>query len=739
MTKRPLCLLCICFLLFVWLSGSWKEDGISSEASRIASQNAKAKETVLLTGYVYKGEVKNQKNLIYLKNTYLKQQSQLLYLNRVMIEVPTTTYYSIGNKLEARGILREFSKASNPGEFDMKSYYRTFQINYRMQASDISVLKSDILVYQEWLRRLQLTFANQIRAIMPEEEGALMEAMILGMKNEIGQETLSAFQLASVSHVLVISGLHLSLLGMGLYELMKRMGSTNGLAAGVSGFVLVSYTILTGASASTIRAFIMFLTQVVGRRIGRTYDLLTALAFSVLLLLGKNPAYLGYSGFWLSVMAVLGVGLVQPMMEKITDSANKREAKTTKKNGKIKKAWASYISIQLMTLPLILCFYGEIPTYGFFANLLILPSLSLVLLFGLVGIVVSLCSLTAGKLLVLPAVILLKMYILITKFIQKLPWSTLILGSPKKTLIVGYYLVFLLLLYLAGKWGKKVLGGYIICLILVLYHPKAGLTIVNLNVGQGDCSYLETRQGTKLLIDGGSSSESKVGKYRILPFLKSQGVQVLDYMILTHPDSDHMNGLEEFLELINTHQTSLKVQYLILPRWEEAGEDMDRLKLLAEKSGIRVIYLSRGNQIVEGRGKSDLQITVLHPNGEAYLDNTNEGSLTLQVEYKDFTGLFTGDLEGEGEEIVTEYAKDCDYLKVAHHGSNYSTGEDFLEAVKPEIGVLSYGESNRYGHPGFETIARLQDIGCKLYRTAEQGAIRVQTDGRKISAKGYLQ
>ena len=234
-------------------------------------------------------------------------------------------------------------------------------------------------------------------------------------------------------------------------------------------------------------------------------------------------------------------------------------------------------------------------------------------------------------------------------------------------------------------------------------------------------------QGQHYLFDGGSSDVEQVGKYRIESFLKAQGVGTLDYVFISHGDLDHYSGIEE---MIGRQLFGVNINTLIFPANYKQDEKLIKLASLAYENGARVATIDSGQKILEG----DLEIRCIQPNGENRAWEANANSMVLEVSFLEFAMLFTGDVEGEGEDILTRNVKGkaYDVLKVSHHGSKYSSSEKFLSSIQPRIALISSGENNFYGHPHVETLERLKKYSCKIYQTQKQGAITLETDGDLI-------
>ena len=278
------------------------------------------------------------------------------------------------------------------------------------------------------------------------------------------------------------------------------------------------------------------------------------------------------------------------------------------------------------------------------------------------------------------------------------------------------------------------------------------MQVTFLDVGQGDGIFMKGPEGNTYLVDGGSSDVKKVGQYRLEPFLKSQGVGRLDYVLISHGDSDHVNGVEELMERQNI---GVKIKTLVLPMQEVWDEALAGIAEKAKEYGIRVVVIEPGQSIKEG----DMTITCIQPgnpgteaenresegrDADEEYEPGNASSMVLAVKFGEFDMLLTGDVEGEGEGQLTEQLEEqyrgCTWevLKVAHHGSKNSSSEEFLRQVKPAYAFISAGQENRYGHPHQETIERLADVGSKVYSTQEKGALIVEVeDGETMKVGSY--
>ena len=264
-------------------------------------------------------------------------------------------------------------------------------------------------------------------------------------------------------------------------------------------------------------------------------------------------------------------------------------------------------------------------------------------------------------------------------------------------------------------------------LVFMRVFSSAQLKVTMLDVGQGDAMFLQSAEGINCLIDGGSSDVEQVGKYRIEPFLKSQGIQIVDYVLVTHGDEDHCNGIRE---MISRREAGISIKTIILPVNFQNDTMLVELYKMAREANIEVAALKPG----QGLQKGELSIQCLQPGISDGLEG-NAGSLVLDVRYGEFSMLCTGDVEGEGETLLAERLRGFSYqvLKVAHHGSKYSTSIEILKEIDAQIALISVGANNRYRHPHEETIRRLEQYGYQMYQTAKNGAITMETDGNSLT------
>ena len=513
---------------------------------------------------------------------------------------------------------------------------------------------------------------------------------------------------------------------------------------------------------SAMRAVCMFVLNVGARVLGRTYDLMTALALSAIFLLLDSPAYLYSSSFLLSFGAVVGLGAVSPHLIRITGA-----------KGKAGKALISSLSVQAATLPVMLVFFGEVSVIGILLNLFVLPTVGGVLISGLCCSVLGLFSVNAGRAAAVPGRILLWLYEKVCMFAGKLPFCTWIGGLPEIWQSISYYLLLasgIILAYVMASGiqkkeenqldvGKKVsensdkirgvfrkaakraypAGIFLLAaaagIFVLSRKPGKELRITCLDIGQGDGIVLEIPDGGVFLMDCGSSNKKNTAQYQLLPYLKSRGISHINGIMISHTDKDHISGIMELLEFMGQGLTSMEADTLILPDWEKPPEVYRTLIRLAENAGMNVFQVESGNSFHMG----EAGFHVLAPAKDALGEDVNEEGMVVELNYRSFRGLFTGDAGEPTEKAILSRLRDVDFLKVGHHGSRYSSCQEFLDQVKAEIAVISCSDSNTYGHPSPETTLRLKKSGTKTEFTMKNGAVSVCTDGKRMWVQRFLE
>lgn len=631
-----------------------------------------------------------------------------------------------GCSIRITGRKEPFDTPANPGGFDEKQYYYLRNIILGMKAENLRTAELQVTgvcrnEFRAAAYRVRKRLNDMLSEICPDREAGIFMAMLYGEKAYLDDDVGDIYRAGGISHILAISGLHISIVGMGMYTALRRVLPLR--AAGAAGSVcMVMYVMLTGGSVSSLRAAIMFFIWLAAKLLGREYDIKSALSAAGLCLLADNPYYIYDTGFQLSFAAVAGTAFIAPYIMSFLDMRRKGGALT------------ACISIGLATGPIAANTYYEASFYSVAVNMLVLPFMSAAVLSGIAGIAVGFLSVDIGSAVIYIGVLILRFYELLCRMVSELPFSHIVTGHFDTAGIIAYYgalaaAVYGVRLYLGGGAEWKMIYRYMLAAAAVILFygglyitfPKKEI-ITFLDVGQGDAAVLVSGNGTVCLFDAGSSSESGIGRYTLLPFLKYSGIKHVDYVILSHSDDDHINGIDALLE-----DSAVSVGAIVIPEGD-GGFDDSGLAAEAANRGIDVVRADDSVSIAD----ESMMIDIVSPMKKymgCYSD-VNDGSLGAVVTINGKNIFMTGDMGSSAEKKLIEEGKlkKVDVLKVAHHGSKYSSCSELLDILRPDIAVISCGRSNTYGHPHTETCSRLSRVCGYMAVTYETGAVTVYLD-----------
>jgi len=621
-----------------------------------------------------------------------------------------------GERIRVTGTAENFRSGRNPGGFDARGYYRAQGIDFYVTDTRIAERGRTYGGFRQALYTFRRHMAETLDRIGGEDAGVI-EAMLLGDKDALPEETKELYERGGISHILAISGLHVSFLGLGLYRLLKRLRLPIPAAIVLSAAVLFCYVVMTGASPSSRRAGMMFGFGLLAELLGRSCDRMTVLSLSALISAAAHPLWLGQSGFLMSYGAILGLELVYPALERVW-------------SGRPAGLFLAGFSVCGVTLPVILYTYFELPVYSFFLNLFVIPLMGVVMVFSLGALAAGSFSVALGRALFVPVHLILRLFRAGCGLTEKLPGNMWITGRPAMVQIFMYYGLLLLFVLLKKYMTKPValllLGGAL-WILTQSFRPVDTLTM--LDVGQGDGIVIRSGKGKTVLVDCGSSSEKALTEYTLLPYLKSEGIRELEYVFLTHMDGDHISGVEG---LLTENAGEIRIDTLVLPA-VCPDEAYERVVQEAERMGIRICSMGRGDRL----RIDDLDFICLHPGKGSVYEDRNEGSLVLHLSKGKFSALLTGDLDGGAEEeLAHAYPAQLGkvtVLKVGHHGSKYACGQALLDKCSPRIALISCGEGNGYGHPDTGTLRRLEEAGSRVYVTKDTGALMVSMGAGNVA------
>lgn len=565
-------------------------------------------------------------------------------------------------------------------------------------------------------QRIAKMFGEIIEHSYGEREGAFLRALLLGDKRYLDEEDASNLSEAGLSHIMAVSGLHCCFLASLIGSLMGDKRKK--LRCAVTLPLIFLYAFVTGLTPSILRACIMISMGMIAPLLGRDNDPPTSISFALLLILLKNPFAIASISLQLSFSAVSGIIWLTP---KLTKRAHGRH----KLVRAVILSFSTTLGAMVFSTPLACYYFGTFSVVSLLSNLLCLWLVSVVFAFGLVSVLLIMLFPQFGTVCAFVPSLGIRAVLAIAGLLEELPFHAVYFNTAFSIawLIYVYAIFAVCALFQHGRYrywtalGLTFISLFAAARVGAMRYERAGsLSMVALDVGQGE-SVLLISEGRAALVDCGSRNTYIDAGDIAADYLHSAGCDTLDAMVLTHYHSDHANGLAALLARID-------VGTLYLPDIHDAEEEDGReiVEALAGRYGVEIRYITQLEEIENGAST----LHIYPPLGE---EGANELGLSVLCSLGNFDVLITGDMDAETEaKLVGTYAfPDIEVLVVGHHGSKYSTGTTLLEAVTPEVGVISVGD-NSYGHPTEETLLRLADAGMTVYRTDLQGNILITVD-----------
>ena len=654
-----------------------------------------------------------------------------------------------GQKIRFPARLKPFKNFNNPGRYDYESAMKLKGFTCAAAISDgryiVVMGKSLLPLSLELLKRIQTPVRTFFTQTLGPEAAALYRAIVLGERQAVSRELREAFNRTGLGHVLAVSGLHVGLVVWAVffffrwmltrsYVMPLRIDVTKA-AAVMSCFPVLGYIFLAGFQISAQRAMFMVLAFLLSLILGRRKEVWSTLALAGLLILAIDPHAVFSMSFQLSFSAVIGILWLSPPLMKILSPAI--GAKEKSGSAVVRTYLAGLVAVcvaaTIFLLPLVLFFFHRFSIISIAANLMVVPVLGMwVLPLALVSVLLLPLSTFIAAGVLHASAWGLDLMINIIRFWSGPDRAAIWTVTPNIPEILLYY-AFLFFVYSCRHrtWAKAGVIG-----VAILFLADAGywinrvkfnreLIVTFIDVGQANAALVEFPGGKKMMIDGGGFSRDyfDVGRMVLAPFLWHEKILKIDYLVLTHPQSDHMNGLRFIAKTFHPEEFWYNGDQVKTPSFVEL------MHILKDKN-VR----KRIPDLQEERRINGVKIEVLHPGpGKRVLSQydrkagLNNRSLVLKISYAGASFLFPGDLEQKGEKVLISHAGRSlrsDVLLCPHHGSRNSSSGPFLKRVKPAVCVISSGEGNRFGFPHRETLERLRKTGCTIIRTDRAGAIR---------------
>ena len=594
---------------------------------------------------------------------------------------------------------------SNPGTFDYRRYLKSIGIRCIITAENIENVKKAGGI-AALLKTAKCRTADIFESALGDESAVVM-GLLFGETSGIDEDIIETFRRGGTAHVLAVSGLHLGLLYSFLCRFKRKKRSIPADIAIV--LALTAYTALAGFTASVVRACLMIFIHITGNHLNRRYDLISSTCVSMIIILAINPMQIYSAGFQMSFLAVITLGVMIPLIQK-----------------KIKGILLPMIAVQTGMVPYTMYVFNYVSLTSIISNIPVYFIAAAMIPAGIS--VIAFCWLPV---IARPAAMITGLFVKLLLWCNDFTYMggvfTFDVVSPSVIFLAVYYIFIFYMCSEAGQIAlirrnyKKIAAVFaaaVICGAVCSVYLSDGFEktdMVFVDVGQGDCLHIKAG-GKNLLIDGGGSFNYNVGKSTLKPYLLKNGVTKIDMAIATHLHTDHYQGLKE-----------LSQTYRIKKLGVYEANRVNENHLKKEFKTDEILYLAAGDVINIGRNVS---VEVLSPDRGNPLDekDENKNSLVLRVNIKGSSVLMTGDIDEKGEKtLIADTDIKADILKIAHHGSRYSSCEKFIAVAAPKIAVIQVGK-NTYGHPSEEVIKRLEEHKITVLRNDEQGAVGIRVN-----------
>jgi competence protein ComEC len=666
----------------------------------------------------------------------LQVDSEILPMHgKVLISTAIYPRFEYGDRLQAIGYMQEPPISDDSSYRDFLARRNTFSLmSYpKLQLLERGQGKS----FAAALYAIREHARSVIDRILPYPEAALLSGILLGAYHALPEKLRDSFNATGTSHIIVISGFNITILAIVMLRVSNQWLNRHK-AVWISIAGIMFYALLVGADAAVMRAAFMGSMILLAVLVGRASDALTSLALATLVMSAWSPLILWDVSFQLSAGATLGLILFASSLYQYAHHTMAGSDRSRFALPLIKDTVIATLAAQVFTLPLLLYYFRRFSLVMPAANILVLPVQPSLMAGGAIALLAGSVWLPAGQVIGWAAWLFLTYTIRIVELLASLPFASVEIGRLPEALLWVYFGTVFAILWVTKQGGQKrrelwqaatrhlsatavIVSLLLICLVVwaaVFSLSDGQLHVRFLNVGQGDSALITLPSGQQVLIDGGPSPTGLLSELgRAMPFWDRN----IELVILSHPDEDHLMGLVGLLE-------RYQFDRVIDPIADTESDLYLRWQQLLTENNTPVQQAYAGMSVDLGDGA---YLEVLHPQpGLLAQDVTdvNNASTVLRLVYGQVSFLFTGDLEEEGEHTLLQsgHSLDSTVLKVSHHGAKEATTDHFLQAVNPQMAVISVG-SNRFGHPAQETLARLADV--PVLRTDRTGTVDVRTDG----------
>lgn len=647
-----------------------------------------------------------------------------------------------GRTVVLTGELAPPAPARNPGEFDLRAYLHLNNIEAR-----IFLDPGDSIVFGPppgwnfpalFVAPVRRSVGLRLDRLIGGDESKFLRGLIIGDRTDIPMEIKTAFINSGVMHILAVSGLHVAIVAMILLALLQAARVPEKPRIIATCLLLVYYIFLTGGAASVIRSVIMAIVFLGGKLSQHRADFYNTLALSAIVILLIDAKQFFQPGFQLSFAAVFSLVYLYPKMH----AASRFLPGTLRRTTWVRFCIAAFcvsLAAGIGTLPFTSVYFGKISLAGFVANMIVVPLSNIVLASGMLAVSVSYLWGWPAEVYAAATALLTNVLLTTVNFFGGLPFAYLNSHFTIWSSLAFYGAVGFAIRLARRDTRKPAVIALLLAADLLLYADlfwparPGGVRATFLDIGQGDAIFLELPGGRRLLVDAGPGGASgDAGARFIEPFLRRQGIGMLDGIVLSHPHSDHLGGIPHLLKRLRVGE--------VIDAGSRANSSLYRTYLhLLDSLAIPRRILRAGDTIA---GLNDVRLYVLHPSRGMVDEDTgkhgnlNNQSLVVKLVYGRSSLLLAGDAETEAEDrMIAAFGPwlRSDVLKAGHHGSITSTSAGFLDLVRPSMAVISVGARNKFHLPSEPVLLRLANRGVRYFRTDSSGAVVMESDGETWS------
>ena len=682
-------------------------------------------------------ENNNKYEIKILKNEDLpksKNTKLIMYIDKEVKLKPGDIIWINGNFEKAQ-------TSRNYKGFNYRNYLKQKKIYGIVNIESYKYITRENDIYS-FFGNIQISLTKKINELYDEQYAEFLKGILLGNTSGLDDKIQEDFKDSSISHILAISGMHVTYVVTGMNGVLNLISKNKKCNNYILILFLLFFSIITGGAVSCIRACIMNGIVLISSNLYRKNNFYTEVLFSLFIIIFINPFNIFNIGMWLSYMGTVGIVIFNKFIYKFCK-------KRLKIMDYILQNFSVSMSAQILIFPIMIYVFNNFSISFFIPNILVSFFIGFVLILGYVSILLAYILFPISKLISYIEKFLIFLILKIAEICGQIPFSKIYMITPNFITIIIYYLIIIFIIIYFNKNKFKVLKVilnprkiiniifklrkwiiiFFICILIFqrIFFINFKLEIHFLDVGQGDCTYIKTPLGKNILIDGGEGNSEKYdyGKNVVFPYLLDRKVNKIDYLIISHCDSDHIGGTFEVIKNMNVDKILIGLQL-------EKSEQLNDLINIANHKNIEIIVLQAGDIF---KIENNLELQILWPKIDELIEDNalNNNSLLFKLKYKDFSILFTGDIEKLVENKIIEIYQnnelESDILKVAHHGSKTSTISKFLGKVNPKIALIGAGVNNKFGHPNDEVINRLENCGVSIYRTDKNGEISIVVNG----------